>query len=181
MFIARSAIPSLTRPLRSSLFTQARPVVKIGSSLSSTFSTSAPVNMSGAKQLVQQEIKDNFVMVFSKSYCPVSRKRKAHSFHPTDQAIFRICSTAQPLRNSSPNSKRTSRTERPTRLSSKSTVTPVLLDAISLTRVSLSGWTNETTDPTSRTTSPRNTDSEPFLRSLSTRYVVRLRSESVDN
>ncbi|KAI5454968.1 Glutaredoxin [Naganishia albida] len=26
--------------------------------------------MSGAKQLVQQEIKDNFVMVFSKSYCP---------------------------------------------------------------------------------------------------------------
>ncbi|KAJ9106280.1 hypothetical protein QFC21_001425 [Naganishia friedmannii] len=26
--------------------------------------------MSGAKQLVQKEIEDNFVMVFSKSYCP---------------------------------------------------------------------------------------------------------------
>jgi hypothetical protein len=68
--VTRNSIPrSFTR---TTLFKQVRSNAKIGSSLSSTFSTSSPVNMSGAKQLVQKEIQDNFVMVFSKSYCPVS-------------------------------------------------------------------------------------------------------------
>ncbi|GHJ88392.1 hypothetical protein NliqN6_4794 [Naganishia liquefaciens] len=66
--VTRNSIPrSFTR---TTLFKQVRSNAKIGSSLSSTFSTSSPVNMSGAKQLVQKEIQDNFVMVFSKSYCP---------------------------------------------------------------------------------------------------------------
>jgi hypothetical protein len=119
MSIARSAIRSSIHPLRSNLFTQARPVVKIGSSLSSTFSTSAPVNMSGAKQLVQQEIKDNFVMVFSKSYCPVSPGCKGCVSNTVLTSSYRLHSTVQPPRSSSLTLRRSSRTERHTRSSSK--------------------------------------------------------------
>jgi hypothetical protein len=45
--------------------------------------------MSGAKQLVQKEIKDNFVMVFSKSYCPVSFSFIA-SITATDICLFTV-------------------------------------------------------------------------------------------
>jgi hypothetical protein len=36
----------------------------------------------------------------------------------------------------------------------------------------LLGWTNGTTDPISKTTSLRNTGSEQYLKSSSTRYVL---------
>ncbi|KAJ9124297.1 hypothetical protein QFC22_001097 [Naganishia vaughanmartiniae] len=41
--------------------------------------------MSGAKQLVQKEIEDNFVMVFSKSYCPycAATKKLFSELEPT--------------------------------------------------------------------------------------------------
>lgn len=57
---------------RPSLFAAPRTSAKVGSSFSSAAS---PEAMSDAKTLVDNAIKDNDVLVFSKSYCPVSLSR----------------------------------------------------------------------------------------------------------
>lgn len=64
---------SVTASARPQLFAAAaspRNSAKVGSSFSSAAS---PEAMSDAKTLVDNAIKDNDVLVFSKSYCPVSR------------------------------------------------------------------------------------------------------------
>lgn len=63
---------SVTASARPQLFAAAaspRNSAKVGSSFSSAAS---PEAMSDAKTLVDNAIKDNDVLVFSKSYCPVS-------------------------------------------------------------------------------------------------------------
>lgn len=63
----RATLAATTRP---QLFAAApRYSAKVGSSFSSAAS---PEAMSDAKTLVDNAIKDNDVLVFSKSYCPVS-------------------------------------------------------------------------------------------------------------
>lgn len=76
--LASVSAPRITAAAAPRIFAAPYAAAKLGSS----FSTAAsPEAMSNAKTLVDAAIKDNDVLVFSKSYCPVSRWRAARG-HP---------------------------------------------------------------------------------------------------
>ena len=97
---------------------------KIGALLSTTQArpvSTSTTTMSDYKNEVDAAIKDNFVMVFSKSYCPVSRgPRFASVLEPfTDRALLRrVHSTAPTPRSCWERLPRTCRPRRSTRSSS---------------------------------------------------------------
>jgi uncharacterized protein (UPF0333 family) len=73
---------------------------KIGSAISTTRPVTTSATMSDYKNEVDAAIKDNFVMVFSKSYCPVSlREIRPFRRSFTHTAIV-VISTALLLRSS---------------------------------------------------------------------------------
>lgn len=139
--------------------------------------------MSHAQQLVQKEIEDNFIMVFSKSYCPVSEKVPPCGwilelsggyldFRLTTRVLFKIyTSTLLPPRNFFPSSNHLWKMEKATGSSSKFRLSILVVLCLAWGVISVA-WTKETMALIFSNTSPKNMAKRLSRRFLSIRWAL---------